>query len=383
MAAVEYDVIVLGVGGIGSAALYHLAKRGLKVLGIEQFGIAHDRGSSHGLTRIIRLAYYEHPSYVPFLRRAYTLWDELEQASGQKLLYTTGSVDAGPPDSLAFAGSLQSCLEHGLPHEVLTSRELTARFPGYRLPPETMAVFQPQGGLLVPEACITAHVQQAQRHGADLHIGERVLGWDVTADGGVQVETDQGRTYRARHLAICGGAWMGKLVPYLATRAIPERQVVIWLETKQPELFTPERFPVWNAQVDEGRYYGFPEFNPAGTTPGMKFGRYHHLNEVTDPDAVDWDVHPADEAILRQFGEKYFPDGSGRTLSMVVCMFTNTANEHFIIDRLPGAPQVTIASACSGHAYKMCSVIGETVADLSQHGTTQNNIDLFRLAAHA
>src|SRR5579885_3507363 len=169
----RYDVIVLGVGGMGSAALCHLARRGRRCLGLEQFDIPHDRGSSHGITRIIRLAYYEHPSYVPLLRRAYELWRELEAQSGMRLLHITGSVDAGPPGGGIFEGALLSCQVHGLPHEVLTSRELTARFPAYRLPAETQVLFQPDGGFLLPEACISAHVMLAQEHGAGVRAASR------------------------------------------------------------------------------------------------------------------------------------------------------------------------------------------------------------------
>lgn len=374
----DYDVIVIGVGGMGSAAVYHLAKRGVNVLGIEQFEIAHDLGSSHGLTRIIRLAYYEHPSYVPLLHRTYDLWWELERESGESLLHITGSIDAGPEDSDVFAGSLRSCQEHNLAHEVLTSKELTARFPGFRFPSETMAVFQPQGGLLVPEKCIEAHTQVAKRHGAVIHTGERVQGWEPTADGGVTVRTDA-NTYTARKLVITAGAWAYKLVSQVKGIAVPERQVLIWLQTHQPELFALDRFPVWNALVEEGRYYGFPEFNPNGNTPGMKYGRWHHREEVVDPDTVDRSVYDEDETLLRQFGERYFPEGAGRTLDMKVCMFTNTTDEHWVIDTLPDTPQVTVAAGFSGHGYKMCSVIGEILADLAQNATTHHDISLFKL----
>ncbi|HEX4934078.1 MAG TPA: N-methyl-L-tryptophan oxidase, partial [Gemmatimonadaceae bacterium] len=185
-----HDVIVLGAGAMGSATAFHLARRGARVLLLEQFGIAHDQGSSHGYTRIIRLAYFEHPSYVPLLARAYDLWEALERDSGRALLHITGSLDAGARDSRTFTGSWHSCQVHGLPHEVLTAAEVTQRFPGYRLPDEVMAVFQPRGGFLVPEACIEAHVAQAQRHGATVRTHERVHGWDVRGDG-VSVTTDR------------------------------------------------------------------------------------------------------------------------------------------------------------------------------------------------
>ena len=297
---------------MGSAALYHLAKRGLNALGIDQFQIPHNLGSSHGLTRIIRLAYYEDLSYVPLLRRAYELWAELEAAYGEQLFFQTGSIDMGPEDSDVFRGSLLSCIEHGFEHDVLNNVELRVRFPGYRMPAETMAVYQPQGGLLTPERCISAFSQLAQSHGAAIHCGERVLGWDILADERLAVRTDAAR-YVAEKLVICGGAWAYKLAPNLADAAVPERQALIWLEPKRADWFQLDRFPVWNGQLEEGRYYGLPEFNPSGSTPGMKLGRYHHLDETCDPDTVDREANATDEAILRQFAERYFPDGAGRT----------------------------------------------------------------------
>lgn len=379
MRVTTHNTIVIGVGGMGSAALYHLAKRGIDVLGIEQFSVPHDMGSSHGLTRIIRLAYYEDPSYVPLLHRSYKLWETLEHESNEKLFYQTGSIDMGPEDSEVFAGSLQSCLEHNLAHDVLSSAELTQRFPGYRLPSHIKAIFQPQGGLLVPEKCIEEHVNIAKKNGATLHTNECVQGWDIMGDGRIQVSTDKA-TYQAEKLIISGGAWASKLLPQLQQKAVPERQVLIWLETQKPDWFTPEKFPVWNAQVEEGRYYGFPEFNPNGDTPGMKFGRWHHRDEICDPDTVDRNVYPEDEAVLRQFGEKYFPNGSGRTLSMKACMFTNTTDEHWILQTLPDMPQVSVAAGFSGHGFKMASVIGEILADLSQFGQTKHDISLHQLA---
>ena len=375
----EYDAIVIGVGGMGSAALYQLAKRGLNVLGIEQFEIPHTLGSSHGLTRIIRLAYYEDRSYVPLLRRAYALWAEVEVEFGEQLFFQTGSIDMGPEEGEVFSGSLQSCLDNELAHEVLNSKELSERFPGYRMPAETMAVYQPQGGLLVPERCISAHAALATANGATIHCGERVLGWEIQADERARLRTDAGE-YVAEKLVLCGGAWAKKLIPRLAGVAVPERQVLIWLAPRRADWFQLERFPVWNGEVEEGRFYGLPEFNPSGTTPGVKLGRYHHLEEACDPDAVDRSVTAADEAMLRDFAERYFPDSAGRTLDMVVCMFTNTPDEHFVLDTLPEAPQVSVAAGFSGHGFKMASVIGEVMADLAQKGETRHDIALHRLS---
>lgn len=330
----DYDTIIIGVGGMGSATLYQLAKRGQRVLGLEQFGIPHEMGSSHGLTRIIRLAYYENPAYVPLLKRAYELWREIEAEAGQRLLHITGSIDAGPADSLVFAGSLRSCQAHNLPHEVLDNHQLRQRFPAYHFPEETLSVYQPDGGFLVPEACIQTYVSAAQSRGAAVHTNERVQSWQVTDQGGVRVVTDRD-TYEADRLVITAGAWTSKLLPPVESLLKPERQVLVWLQPGRPELFMPDRFPVFNCIVDEGRYYGFPLHDH----PGFKFGLYHHLDEIIDPDTLDREAVTArDEAALRVLAERYFPDGAGQTLMTKVCMFTNSPDEHFILDHHPDHP---------------------------------------------
>src|SRR5262245_3296235 len=265
-----YDVIVVGVGGMGSAACYHLARRGRRVLGLERFDVPHTMGSSHGTTRIIRLAYYDHPSYVPLLRRAYELWRELETGFGEQLLVITGSIDASGPDEEIVRGSLASCQIHDLPHEILTSAELSRRYPGYRLPPDHLAILQPSGGFLLSERAIVAHVVAAQAAGAEIRARERVLDWEP-AGNGVRVTTDRA-TYESDSLIVCAGAWIGELVPELAELAVPERQVLAWLQPEKLDLFALDRFPVFNLMVPEGRYYGFPVFG----VPGFKFGRYGH-----------------------------------------------------------------------------------------------------------
>jgi sarcosine oxidase len=353
-----YDAIVVGLGAAGSATAFHLARHGRRVLGIERFGAPNEMGSSHGLTRIIRLAYYEHPSYVPLLLRAYELWDELERLAGERLLVTTGSIDASEPGGEVFEGSLRSCQLYDLPHEVLTSAELTRRFPAYRLPPSAVALLQPRGGFLIPERCIAAHARLAAQHGAELHAGERVIAWEETGQG-VIVRTDRGR-YETEQIVFTAGSWTGALVPALAPLLTPERQVLAWLEVARPEHFAPERMPVFNLTVDEGRFYGFPEHG----RPGFKLGRYHHLGEVVDPETVDRTVHARDVAVLRDFASRYFPDAAGPALASTVCLFTNTPDEHFILDRVPGASRAYVASPCSGHGFKFASVIGEIMANL-------------------
>lgn len=367
----HYDVIVIGVGGMGSATVYELAKRNKKVLGLERFDIPHELGSSHGLTRIIRLAYYEDSAYVPLLRRAYELWRELEATTGEKLLHITGSIDAGPEHHEVFAGSYASCLRYSLPHEILDSRALHERFPGYHLPDGHLALFQEEGGFLTPERCIITFVMAAQALGAEVRGREQVLEWSV-GSGGVTVRTERSSA-TADALIVTAGAWASSLVPGLGKQAQAERQVLGWFQPFKPELFTPERFPVFNLRVDEGRYYGFPVHG----VPGFKLGRYHHFNEQVDLDTVNRNVQLRDEHVLRDCVRRYFPDANGPTMVLKTCLFTNSPDEHFIIGKHPDFDAVSFAAGFSGHGFKFCSVVGEILAELALQGETRHPIQLF------
>ena len=369
----EFDCIVIGVGGMGSSTLYNLAKRGRRVLGLEQFDIPHAEGSSHGVNRIIRLAYYEHPSYVPLLRRAYELWSEIESVSGEQLLYKTGSIDTAPSGHEVFEGSLESCLLHDIPHRVLNHAQINEEFPGYQLPPGHMGLLQGDGGFVLSERSIVAYANAAMSTGAEIHAREVVSGWEPD-QGGVRVFTDRGE-YTAERLVITAGAWTSGMVPILDDLAVPERQVLAWLQPIAGSLYTPDVFPVFNAYFDEGRYYGFPVYG----IPGFKVGRYHHLEEVIDPDFAIKTVNSEDEAVLRSAVERYFPKANGTTMTLKTCMFTNTPDEHFIVDLLPANPQVAVAAGFSGHGFKFASVIGEILADLAINGETEHNIDLLKI----
>jgi len=372
-----YDVIVAGVGGMGSATVYHLARRGAKVLGLEQFDILHELGSSHGVTRIIRLAYAEHPDYVPLLRRAYELWRELESQAGERLLFITGGVDIGEAQTGIVRGSLDACATHDLPHEVLDAETLRQRFPGYQLSPSMVAVYQPDAGFVLPERCIVAHVGAAVQQGAEVHTREPVIEWGI-GDGTVRVRTDR-QTYRARRLVVTAGPWARNLVPALAELAVPERQVLIWTQPLRPELFALGSFPIFNMEAPEGHYYGFPVYG----VPGFKIGKYHHRNERVDPDQMDRHCHPEDEAVLREAIRNYFPDANGPTLAMKTCLFTNSPDEHFILDHHREHPEVVLAAGFSGHGFKFCSVVGEIMAQLALDGGTQLDTAMFRLARFA
>lgn len=369
------DVIVVGVGGMGSAAAYHLARRGLDVLGLERFDVPHSMGSSHGNSRIIRMAYFEHPSYVPLLRRSYELWRDLQAGSDRDLLHVTGCVTAGPPGGDIFEGARRSCETHDLPHDVLTSEELTERFPAFELPEGHMAVHEPEGGFLVPEQCVVAHVEGAQRRGAEVRARERVTDWEPTPDGGVRVGTDKGE-YEADALVVSAGPWTSEFVPELAGDAVPERQVVGWFQPDDSEAFAPDRFPVFVTETEGVEHYGFPVFD----VPGFKLGRYHHLREDVDPDDYEREPTAEDEAVLREYAERYFPAGAGPTMRLETCLFTNSPDERFIIDTHPDHPQVAVAAGFSGHGFKFSALVGEVLADLVTDGETAHDIGPFRMS---
>jgi sarcosine oxidase len=375
MADRHYDVIVAGVGAMGSAACLHLARRGKRVLGLERFDVPNAMGSSHGVTRIIRLAYAEGERYVPLLLRAYELWRELEVAAEEKLFWTTGYVDVG---SVLVDTSLEACRIHDLRHELVDGRELGRRHPAFRVPADLPALLQPDGGFLLAERCIVAHVTLAQALGADVRAREGVRRWELRAGGGVRVETERGE-YTAERLVVTAGAWaaeVGRLDPELC---VAERQVLAWFQPRVPEHFALERFPTFGLAVEEGIYYGFPVFG----VPGFKVGRLHHRDERVDPDRFDREPNAADEALLRGFVERYFPDGAGPTMALATCLFENSPDEHFVIDVHPDCEDVVVAAGFSGHGFKFASVVGEILADLAIEGETAHEIGFLRLARFA
>ena len=369
-----YDAIVVGVGAMGAATCWQLARRGKRVLGIERYDIPNAMGSSHGVNRIVRLAYFEHPSYVPLLRRAYQLWRETEQLAGEQLLYVTGSMDIGELDSQIVTASLQSCREHALPHELLAAADVHVRFPGYRLPANLVAVHQQDGGFVASERAIVATSNLAMNCGAQLHARERVLEFNPIGGGGVRVLTDRAE-YEAGQLILTAGAWIGELLPNLAEVAVPERQILGWFQPRQPELFKLGAFPVSNIKSDVGHFYQFPVWN----VPGFKIGLYHHLRESGPAETLSREPTRTDEEALRQGLRSFFPEADGDLLSLRFCMFTNTPDGHFIIDRLPEWRDVIVASPCSGHGFKFASVIGEVLALIALGRHVGLDLSLFSL----
>ena len=370
-----YDAIVIGVGGMGSATLYHLVQSGSRVLGLERFGIPHAFGSSHGSTRIIRLAYSEGSEYVPLLHAAYRYWRELEEVSGESILQVTGGLDVGPEGSWTIEGSRKSCIEHGLAFEELDGAEVNRRFSGYRLPDSMRAVYQPAGGYVRSETAIQAYAAAARALGAEILTDARVQGWERRG-AGVRVDTADGQ-YEAGKLVITAGPWVGELLPDLRPMCRPERQVMLWTEPQNAAAFDPGRFPVFNLEAPSGRYYGFPD----DRGEGFKIGKYYHLRQqVGDPDRLDRECHPEDEAVLREGIEAYFPEASGATRRMAACMFTNTPDTDFVLDRLGDADDVFVAAGFSGHGFKFCSVVGRIMADFCLGRPQRWDIARFRLA---
>jgi sarcosine oxidase len=370
----HFDVIVIGIGAMGSATCCNLARRGVRVLGLEQFDIPHALGSSHGSSRMIRLAYYEHPDYVPLLLRAYELWDELEQVSGQKLLHLTGGLYMGPLAGDIVGGSLQSAVEHRLPHELLDRDELRRRFPQFCVPEDWSALYEPRAGFLVPERVIAAYAETALRAGAELHGREPVLEWKT--DGrSATVRTPRGE-YHADQLVFCGGPWTGKLLGDLQPMLSVTRQVLAWVWPKEPEHFALGRLPCWAIDHLDGTiHYGFPMTHD---TPGLKIA-HHSPAGAIDPDRIVRDPQPGDEETFRPILRRMIPSGDGPLLSLKVCMYTNSPDSHFIIDRHPAHERVTLACGFSGHGFKFASVIGEVLADLVTKNGTNQPVGFLRL----
>jgi sarcosine oxidase len=369
-----HDVIVAGLGGMGSAAAYQLAGRGQRVLGLERFSPAHDRGSSHGRSRIIRQAYFEGSEYVPLLLRAYELWEQLEEETGQRLMTLTGGLMIGREDGELVSGSVRSAEEHGLPYEMLDAAEIRRSFPAYAPGPETVALYEEKAGFVRPEETVKAHLDQASSSGADLRFGEPVLSWEASGDG-VRVETPKS-TYEAGRLVISPGAWAPQVLADLDLPLEVIRQVMFWYEPKNGlEPFLPERFPIFIWEPEDGNmFYGFPAQD---ADRGVKAAFFRAGGVPTSPDTIDREVHEEEIGFLRSYLAEHVPELAGRCLDARACMYTNTPDEHFVISAHPEHPQVVIACGFSGHGYKFCSVVGEIVADLAIEGSTRHPIDLF------
>lgn len=368
------DVIVAGLGAMGSATAACLARRGHRVLGFDRFAPPHPFGSTPGKTRIIREAYYEHPQYVPLVQRAYECWAEAGELAGEKLLLQTGGLMIGAPDGNLIAGTRRSAEVHGLPHEKLTAQEIRQRFPAFELPEWMHGIWEPRAGLLFPDRCIANYLRLARQQDAILNFDEPVEHWQVDG-GGITVTTARGR-YSAARLVLTAGAWMPELIAGLGVPLQVQRVVQYWFEpTENPEQFDPARFPVYLLEYAPPNhlFYGLPN-----TGDGVK-AAHHHPGEPTTANSLNRVIAPEEVGRMRELLGQYLPHVNGRLLQATACMYTNTPDLDFVIDVHPAHPQVIVASPCSGHGFKFSSAIGEVLADLAMKGSSAFDLAPFSL----
>ncbi len=353
---------------MGSATAYHLARRGHRVLGLDANVRQHKLGSSHGTSRIIREAYQEGAEYVPLVRRAYELWRELEAETETELLKITGGLTIGEPQSQFVTGALASSKRFDLPYEYLTASEVNRRFPGYTLTENLAAVYEKNAGILYPELCVTSHLDQAARHGAEIHHEEQVLNWTAQSNE-IVVETSQAK-YQAERLVITTGPWASELLAELGIPLKVQRVVNVHFEPDSPERFLPESFPVYLLEVPEGEYYGFPLL----PGEGLKIGR-HEIGEICTPQTINRTVDPSEIESLQVVMNRYMRGGASSVKWTLTCMYTNTPDRHFVLDRHPTQPNVVYGCGFSGHGFKFAAAIGEVLADLALEGRTKHSIE--------
>lgn len=361
---------------MGRATLFHLAQRGRRVLGLEQYSAGHKLGSSHGDSRIIREMYFEHPLYVPLVQRAYELWRELERRSGRALMTITGGLMIGPPKGSVVTGTLKSAAEHGLSHEVLNARQTSERFPSFRFDEEIVAVLDPRAGYLDADACNAAHLDLALAAGAEARFEEPVKEWNAKGSG-VEVRTHAG-THHADQLVIAAGGWASKVLPDLELPLRIERQVVFWLNPPAgAESYDRPRFPIYAYEYKPASIcYGFPRL-----ARGVKASVMHDGETTDDPAKVRRTIDDADIRSLRAALSPVIPAlATAPVRESDTCIFTNTPDHDFLVDFHPLHPQVLISSPCSGHGFKFASVIGELQAQLLIDGRARFDLSPFRIA---
>jgi sarcosine oxidase len=370
----DFDVIVIGAGIMGSATCWHLAKRGLRVLCLEQFGVPNSLGASHGLTRAIRMAYFEHPDYIPLLQRTYELWNQLEQATHRTILHITGGLYLGRNSSELVDGSLRSSELYGLPFEMLDQAALVVRYPQFATPVDFVGFYEPNAGVLLPELAVSLMTQSALLSGAVFHAYEPVTGWSTDSESAV-VTTQVGR-YSAKKLIVCGGAWSGQILSDLSIPLTITRQVMGWVWPNDPTLFQLGTFPIWAMEMpDSSFYYGLPMMPDF---PGLKVAS-HKAGKIVLAEDLDRNATPDDANTFMPFIEEFMPAAAGPVLNMRVCTYTNTPDGHFIIDKHPLHSNVIIAAGFSGHGFKVGGVVGEILADLAEFGKTSLPIEFLAI----
>jgi glycine/D-amino acid oxidase-like deaminating enzyme len=394
----RFDAIVLGTGGVGSAALYQLARRGLRVLGIDRFNPPHERGSTHGHTRVIRQAYFEHPDYVPLLVESYRLWHELVEQVGQKLFYRVGLIQIGPADGHVVPGVLRSAREHKLVVEELAAAAIECRWPGLRAPEDAIGVFEPAAGYLLVENCVRAHLDAARHAGARVLTDTEVLAW-TSSEREVRVQTSAGE-FTAAKLVIAAGSWSGKTLlpltpgedlgecepaqspypnPLPQGEGIPKlnlrRKSLFWFAADTDRYDVTAGFPVFLFELPEGVFYGFPKIDARG----VKIAEHSGGHVVEDPLTVDRSVDADESRRVVNFLSRYLPEVSQTQTHHTVCLYTMSPDENFIVDRHPRHANVVFAAGLSGHGFKFVPVLGRALAELALDGATELPIDFLSL----
>jgi sarcosine oxidase len=373
-----FDIIILGLGANGSSALWHLARTGKKVLGIDRFQPPHTHGSSHGESRIIRQAYYEAPVYVPLLKAAYAEWKDIEKASGKTLFQKTGGLMLGREDAAVIRGSLLSAKTHHIPYEYLTSSDLQKRFPAFLPQPDTVGLLEKEAGILYPEACITAFLSEATANGATIRYNEKALDINPSKDK-IELTTSVGK-YAAAQLILTAGAWTGQLLPELQLPLKVKRQPLYWFkeaDASRAKSFLPHNMPVYIWEYLPGRmFYGFPDLGN-----GIKIAWHHNGRDIA-PDQLKQFTSPDETAEMKEIAERYLGMQPIYNTSSV-CMYTNTPDEHFIIDRHPTHHNIIIASPCSGHGFKFSSLMGKILADMAADKKSAFDLSPFSITRFA
>jgi len=377
-----FDAVVVGLGAHGSAAAASLARRGQRVLGLERFRRGDALGSSGGWSRMIRIAQYETPAYVPLARASLDRWQALAAETGIDLLTLTPGLYAGPAQSGVVAGSLAAVRAGAVGHEILDADAIRARWPVFHPADDTVAVLDTDAGLLRADRAIEAHLVVAERLGAELRFETRAVDWRPAAGGGFEVGTADGTVVGAERLVLTAGPWTPWFVPDLGLPLVVERQPVQWFQPAAgPSAVGSlglDGLPIWLWGTKSGMFYGFPW----DAERGLKIA-LHHGGTTGDPDAVVRTVGPQDEAVARAFVRRTMPAMDGPVSASTVCLYTNAPDDEFVIDRHPAAPGVAFASACSGHGFKFAPIVGEILADLVVDGRTDWPVEAFRAARFA
>ncbi len=371
----HFDVIVVGVGSMGAPTCYNLAKRGVKVLGLEQFTVVHNNGSHAGQSRMVRKAYFEDPDYVPLLDKAYTLWKELEEITDQKLFHKTGLFYTGPKQNNVLEGVKLSAQKYNITINRLGEKECSKQFPNFKLLENNEHLFEPDAGYVIPEQIIALYCELAVDRGATILENQLVEDWSE-GDNIITVKT-KNTTYTADKIIFTAGGFTNNLLPFKKNELVPRRQITCWFEPKEPALFSSDKFPCFLYTTPDlpGAFYGFPLLSTGDGSGkmGVKIG-YHFPGEIIDPYTMHDFDQEKESKLIKEFMLDYIPKGYKSVLSIKSCIYTYTEDGHFILEKHKDYKNVSVACGFSGHGFKLAPLVGEILADLSLEGKTDNPI---------